>query len=243
MERVNKMAYTLSQMWLSDSLYSLKASYAMTPQGIVVHNTAGSASARTEASNMLSNGSATSYHVVIDETEAIECIPFSRNAWHAGDGSNGYANRNLIGIEIARSMDYSDDKYNRAEENAAEYIAWVCVQYGWTSEQLNQHNWYSSTACPHRLKDHWTTFCAQVDKRIVEIKADADGNPSQSDPTAPTTDEQGKVKVALHGYEREVRGINESGIVYVSVRDLLSMMGYDVGWADGKVTVEYHKTA
>ena len=45
------------------------------------------------------------------------------------------------------------------------------------------------------------------------------------------------------GYEREVRGINKEGTVYVSVRDLLSMMGYDVGWADGKVTVEYHKTA
>ena len=139
------MAYTLSQMWLPESLYGLKASYAMTPQGIVVHNTAGSASARSEATAMLNNGSSVSYHVVIDETEAIELIPFSRNAWHAGDGSTGYANRNLIGIEIARSMDYSDDKYDRAEANAVEYIAWVCVQYGWTSNELNQHNWYSGT--------------------------------------------------------------------------------------------------
>lgn len=237
------MSYTLSQMWLPETLYGLKASYAMTPQGIVVHNTAGSASARNEATAMLNNGSSVSYHVVVDETEAIELIPFSRNAWHAGDGSTGYANRNLIGIEIARSMDYSDNKYDRAEANAVEYIAWVCIQYGWNSKQLHQHNWYSGTDCPHRLKDHWTTFCSLVDKRIAEIKADADGNPSQSDPTQPTTDEQGKVKVALHGYDREVRGINENGTVYVSVRDLLSMMGYDVGWADGKVTIEYHKTA
>ena len=55
--------------------------------------------------------------------------------------------------------------------------------------------------------------------------------------------EEGKVKVALHGYERAIRGKNEDGTVYVSVRDLLSQMGYDVGWADGKVTVEYHKNA
>lgn len=237
------MAYTLSQMWLPESLYGLKASYAMTPQGIVVHNTAGTASARTEATNMESNCSATSYHVIVDETEAIECIPFSRNAWHAGDGSTGYANRNLISIEIARSMDYSGDKYDRAEANAVEYIAWVCVQYCWDSSNLHQHNWYSSTACPHRLKDHWTTFCSQVDARIAEIKADSDGNPSQDNPNAPTADEQGKVKVTLHGYERDVRGINKDGTVYVSVRDLLSQMGYDVGWADGKVTVEYHKNA
>ena len=74
------MAYTLSQMWLPESLYSLKASYAMTPVGIVVHNTAGSASARTEATNMINNSSATSYHAIVDESEAIEIIPFSRNA-------------------------------------------------------------------------------------------------------------------------------------------------------------------
>lgn len=239
------MSYTLSQLWLPQSKYSLKASYAMTPVGIVVHNTAGSASARTEATNMINNSNATSYHAIVDESEAIEIIPFSRNAWHAGDGSNGFANRNLIGIEIARSMDYSDDKYDRAEENAAEYIAWVCVQYGWTSEQLNQHNWYSSTACPHRLKDHWTSFCNKVDANIAAIKADANGNPSQPNPNEPSvdTDDAGTVKVVLHGYEREVRGKNEDGTVLVSVRDLLSQMGYDVGWNDGKVTVEYRKGA
>lgn len=118
---------------------------------------------------MLNNNSAVSYHVIADESEVIELVPFSRNCWHAGDGSNGFANRNLIGIEIARSMDYSDDKYDRAEANAVEYIAWVCVQYGWTSANLHQHNWYSSTACPHRLKDHWNTFKRKVDERIAEI--------------------------------------------------------------------------
>ena len=170
------MAYKLSQMWLPESKYGLKASYPMTPQGIVVHNTAGASSARTEATNMLNNNSAVSYHVIADESEVIELVPFSRNCWHAGDGSNGFANRNLIGIEIARSMDYSDDKYDRAEANAVEYIAWVCVQYGWTSEQLHQHNWYSGTACPHRLKDHWNTFKRKVDERITEINDVSDNN-------------------------------------------------------------------
>lgn len=163
------MAYKLSQMWLPESKYGLKASYPMTPQGIVVHNTAGASSARAEATNMLNNNSAVSYHVIADESEVIELVPFSRNCWHAGDGSNGFANRNLIGIEIARSMDYSDDKYDRAEANAVEYLAWVCVQYGWSSANLHQHNWYSGTACPHRLKDHWNTFKRKVDERIAEI--------------------------------------------------------------------------
>ncbi len=237
------MAYTLSQLWLPENQYSLKAPYAMTPVGIVAHNTAGSASARTEATNMINNSSATGFHAIVDESEAIECIPFSRNAFHAGDGANGFANRNLIGIEIARSMDYSDDKFDRAEENAIEYIAWVCVQYGWTSNEVNQHNWYSQTECPHRTKLHWQSFLDAIDAKIAQIKADANGHPSQPDPNQPTVDEEGKVKVALHGYERAIRGKNEDGTVYVSVRDLLSQMGYDVGWQDGKVTVEYKKNA
>lgn len=179
------MAYKLSQMWLPESKYGLKASYPMTPQGIVVHNTAGASSARAEATNMLNNNSAVSYHVIADESEVIELVPFSRNCWHAGDGSNGFANRNLIGLEIARSMDYSDDKYDRAEANAVEYLAWVCVQYGWTSAKLHQHNWYSGTACPHRLKDHWNTFKRKVDERIAEINENgAPQEPDKNEPSA-----------------------------------------------------------
>lgn len=178
------MAYKLSQMWLPESKYGLKASYPMTPQGIVVHNTAGASSARTEATNMLNNNSAVSYHVIADESEVIELVPFSRNCWHAGDGSNGFANRNLIGLEIARSMDYNSNNYDQAEANAAEYLAWVCVQYGWTSEQLHQHNWYSDTLCPHRLKDHWNTFKRKVDERIAEINEN--GAPQAPDKNEPS---------------------------------------------------------
>lgn len=180
------MAYKLSQMWLPESKYGLKASYPMTPQGIVVHNTAGASSARAEAANMLNNNSAVSYHVIADESEVIELVPFSRNCWHAGDGSNGFANRNLIGLEIARSMDYSGNNYDEAEKNAIEYLAWVCVQYGWTSANLHQHNWYSDTLCPHRLKDHWNTFKRKVDERIMEINENSAPTPAP-DKNEPST--------------------------------------------------------
>lgn len=167
------MTYTLTNHWLPASQYPLKAPYAMSPAGIVVHNTAGTASAREEAAAMIASTAATSFHVVIDEAEAVECIPFARNAWHAGDGAAGYANRHLIGLEIARSMDTTSDRFDQAEANAALYIAHVCRQYGWTSAQLHQHNWYSSTACPHRTKTHWQTFLAQVDQCIAELEGGA----------------------------------------------------------------------
>lgn len=165
------MTYTLTSHWLPASQYPLKAPYAMTPEGIVVHNTAGTASAREEAAAMIASTAATSFHVVIDEAEAVECIPFARNAWHAGDGAAGYANRHLIGLEIARSMDTASTRFAQAEANAALYIAHVCRQYGWTSAQLHQHNWYSSTACPHRTKTHWQTFLAQVDECIAALES------------------------------------------------------------------------
>ena len=161
------MTYTLTSHWLPASQYPLKAPYAMTPEGIVVHNTA---SAREEAAAMIASTAATSFHVVIDEAEAVECIPFARNAWHAGDGAAGYANRHLIGLEIARSMDTASTRFDQAEANAALYIAHVCRQYGWTSAQLHQHNWYSSTACPHRTKTHWQTFLTQVDEYIAKLE-------------------------------------------------------------------------
>ena len=225
------MSYTLTSNWLPADKYALKSPYPMTPQGIIVHNTAGTASAMEEAQAMCTNDSATSFHVVIDESAAVECIPFSRNAFHAGDGSAGYANRHLIGLEIARSMDAESNRFERAEANAAEYIAHVCVQYGWTSAQLHQHNWYSATECPHRTKAHWSDFLAKVDANIAELRAQNAANPAAPAPVA-------KLTIRLDGKDLQLRGENRSGTVYVSARDLLSQLGYSVSWEDGQVVAE-----
>ncbi len=167
------MAYTLTSNWLPANKYALKSPYYMTPEGIVVHNNAGKASAADEVAYMINNNIETSFHVGVDESYVVEAIPFNRNAFHAGDGIGvTSANRCLIGIEICRSMDYSDDKYDRAESNAVEYIAQVCLQMGWDSSYLHQHNWYSNTTCPHRLKAHWEQFKRRVDTRITEIMED-----------------------------------------------------------------------
>ena len=225
------MSYELKSCWLPAAKYALKAPYPMTPEGLIVHNTAGDASATEEAAAMVGNSSAVSFHVVIDEETAVECIPFSRNAFHAGDGSAGYANRHLIGIEIARSAEESGDRFDRAEENAAEYIAHVCLQYGWTSAQLHQHNWYSATECPHRTKAHWSDFLAKVDANIAEIRAQASANPPAPAPVP-------QITLQIAGQLLTLRGENRSGTVYVSARDLLEALGYSVSWEDGQVVAE-----
>lgn len=253
------MTYTLTNHWLPASQYPLKAPYAMTPEGIVVHNTAGTASAREEAAAMIESTADTSFHVVIDEAEAVECIPFARNAWHAGDGAAGYANRHLIGLEIARSMDTASTRFDQAEANAALYIAHVCRQYGWTSAQLHQHNWYSSTACPHRTKTHWQTFLAQVDECIAELEggggasdggtqnegAEASGagstagaNGGGAGSAAGTNADAPTITILCDGQPLTLRGRNENGTIYTSLRDLATALGHTVRWENGMAVVE-----
>ncbi|WP_420829929.1 N-acetylmuramoyl-L-alanine amidase family protein [Nosocomiicoccus ampullae] len=87
----------------------------------------------------------------MDDKEAVQLIPFNRNAWHAGDG-NGAGNRQSIGIEICYSIDngYSGTKsarYKKAEDNAALYIAHVLKQYGWGIDRLKRHYDWSRKDC------------------------------------------------------------------------------------------------
>jgi len=157
--------------------YNIKATYAMSPQYITIHNTANTASARNEVSYMRRNNNMTSYHVAIDDKEAVQAIPFNRAAWHCGDGANGTGNRRSIGIEICYSMDngYSgaySARYRKAEENTALYAAYVLDQYGWGVNRLRQHWNWSRKDCPHKMRAHgrWNIFKNRVQQHLNAIK-------------------------------------------------------------------------
>ena len=66
--------------FIDPSLYSLKAPYHMEAQGIVVHNTHNDASAKQERAYVINNPKCTGYHIAVDDKEAIQLIPFDRNA-------------------------------------------------------------------------------------------------------------------------------------------------------------------
>ena len=121
----------LVQSLITQDKYGIKCPYSMQPKGICVHNTANDASAKNEISYMKSNNMEVSFHVAIDDVEAIQGIPFNRNAWAGGDGANGEGNRNYIQIEICYSKS-GGIKFNNAEKRAAKEIAALLKQYGWT---------------------------------------------------------------------------------------------------------------
>lgn len=186
------MAYKIVNNWLPSSKYRIKAPYAMSPNYLVIHNTANTASARNEVAYMIRNNNQTSYHVAIDDKEVVQAIPFNRNAWHTGDGGGiNTGNRKAIGIEICYSMDngYSgaySARHRAAENNAAEYVAHVLIQYGWGVDRLRQHWHYTKKDCPHKMRAHngWNAFKNKVQSNINRIKG-GNSKPSTPKKTAP----------------------------------------------------------
>lgn len=170
----------IRQMLVEESKYSLKCPYAMTPKFIIVHNTANDASANNEISYMRTNDSSTSFHIAVDDIEAIQGIPFDRNSFNAGDGRNGNGNRNGIAIEICYSKS-GGDRWEKAKTNAVELIVQLLNERGWGIEQVKKHQDFSGKYCPHRILDEgWEDFLNRIREKLGQAPVEVPETPSQS---------------------------------------------------------------
>jgi N-acetylmuramoyl-L-alanine amidase len=105
------------------------------------------------------NGRTVSWHIVVDEKEAIRGDTAQRGAWAAGDGANSPGNRTSIHIELCESGDYA-----KTLANAAELVASMLQERGWGVERLRRHWDWSGKVCPRLMFDDsrwigWSTFC------------------------------------------------------------------------------------
>lgn len=156
----------IKQKLVSSSKYSVKCPYSMTPIGICIHNTANDASAANEISYMISNNNEVSFHIAVDDKEAIQGIPFNRNAWHAGDGGSGTGNRKYIAIEICYSKS-GGTRFTNAEKNAAKLTAQLLKKYGWNINNVKKHQDFSGKYCPHRTLDlGWQRFLNMISAEL-----------------------------------------------------------------------------
>lgn len=143
--------------------HNLKCPYPMTPEFIVIHNTANDASAKSEAVYMKNSEFATSFHFSVDDADVVQIIPLDRNAWHAGDGRAGKGNRKGIAIEICYSKS-GGEKFLKAEENAAKLTAQLLTERGWDVDRVKKHQDFSGKYCPHRtLELGWDRFLKKVE--------------------------------------------------------------------------------
>lgn len=150
------------------SKYSIKCPYEMTPEFLIIHNTANDASAMAEISYMIGNNNKTSFHVAVDNERVVEGLPFNRNSWNAGDGRNGKGNRKGISIEICYSKS-GGERFEEAENLCASYVAYLLKQYGWGIEKVTKHQDYSGKYCPHRTLDMgWERFLNKIREQIGE---------------------------------------------------------------------------
>ena len=154
---------------VSQSKYSIKCPYSMTPEFVVVHNTANDASAQNEVKYMISNNNQVSFHFAVDDKEIVQGLPLDRNAWACGDGANGKGNRKGIQIEICYSKS-GGARFENAEKNAAKFIAQLLKERGWDVDKVKKHQDFSNKYCPHRTLDKgWASFVNMVKDYLNEL--------------------------------------------------------------------------
>lgn len=152
----------IRQKLISPSKYNIKCPYAMTPEFIVVHNTANDASAENEVQYMINNSNQVSFHFAVDDLEVVQGIPLDRNSWNAGDGANGPGNRKGISIEICYSKS-GGARFDKAEVNATKLIAQLLKERNWGIDKVKKHQDFSGKYCPHRTLDlGWTRFLNMI---------------------------------------------------------------------------------
>ena len=165
---------------VSESKYSVKCPYAMTPEFIVVHNTANDASAQNEVKYMISNNNQVSFHFAVDDKEIVQGLPLDRNAWACGDGANGKGNRKGIQIEICYSKS-GGARFENAEKNAAKFIAQLLKERGWGVDKVKKHQDFSNKYCPHRTLDKgWASFVNMVKDYLNELNKPVQSTQSSS---------------------------------------------------------------
>ena len=221
----------IRQNLVDESKYSIKCPYDMDPGFIVVHNTANDASANNEIEYMKSNDNKVSFHYAVDDIEIVQGVLENRNAWHAGDGGEGQGNRKGIAIEICYSKS-GGEKFDKAEENAAEFIASKLKEKGWSIDKVKKHQDFSNKYCPHRTLDlGWERFLNKIRKYLGQDVVEEKNN----------SEEELEVKAWKNGstdetvYE-DLACTKKIGTIYpYEVADCVRIM-------DGKYVVIYYVT-
>lgn len=155
---------------IDSSRYSLKCPYSMKVEYVTYHNTDNNASADAEVRNVKrsDNNAKVSFHVAVDEKEAVQVIPFDRNAFAAGDGKDGKGNRKSIHVEICRNeLGANNPIFKKCEDNAVEVCAQLLKDNGLGIDRLKPHKYWSGKNCPSTTNHK--AFERRVKDRLVKL--------------------------------------------------------------------------
>ena len=98
---------------------------------------------------MKSNNNQVSFHIAVDDIEAIRAIPLNRNCWAAGDGSSGNGNRKSVHVEIClNKLGVNNSRFKQAENNAVQVCAKLLYNKNLSIDRLKPHKFWSGKNCP-----------------------------------------------------------------------------------------------
>lgn len=224
------MSIPYKKLHIPSSKFKLKSPFSMIPEGICVHNTANDAPAINEANYCRNNNNATSYHIAVDEKEAIELLPLNRMAFHAGDGLNGKGNRKYIGIEICYSKS-GGTRYNQAESNAIKLIAKMLHECGWSIDRVKKHQDFSGKYCPHRILDKdngWKDFLNRIQLELDKLKGNIGDDMFIKDGTSSTLRNSfiDKLEVANKAGKIDAKWVKQAKDGSLNVVDMILLQEY-----------------
>lgn len=190
--------------------------------GFTIHSTANELSSARNERDWLENPknqAYTSYNYVVDEKEAIECIPLNEISYHAG---NKKGNWETVAIEMCESGDRS-----RVIGNTLELIRELHEAYRIPLKLYRHYDWLMTSGnyqyrkdCPRIFKDDnwkaWDDFKILVNKRLK-------GGSNMEDKVARLVREE--LEVEFGG--EEVGGWAAEAVDYVKAEDI--MAGYPDG--------------
>ena len=137
---------------------------------ITIHSTANERSTAQNERDWLvnpSNSRKASWHIAVDEKQAIEAIPLNEIAYHAG---NREGNNKSIGVEICESGDRA-----KTIHNAVILIANLLHERNWGVDKLRRHYDWSGKNCPRIMSadnwQAWTGFKMSVERELNRLKA------------------------------------------------------------------------
>ena len=145
--------------------------YPMQATSITVHNTANpNATAANHENYVRNNDLSASYHLIVDDKEAILLVPLNEQAWHTG---TSIGNRTSIGIEVCEFSDKA--RQNATDLNAQKLIAGMLKgtnPTGFNAKYLTINNvrthqsWlqYGTVGkyCPRLILPWWNSFKAGI---------------------------------------------------------------------------------
>ena len=122
----------------------------------------------------IDNGSTSTWHYSVDDTQAIQSFEHNIRTWNAGDG-RGSGNMESISIEICVNR---DGNYNKAVQNAIELTRHLMKQLNIPISRVVQHNHWSGKNCPRALRHGrngitWKDFKNAIQDELQAIQTDS----------------------------------------------------------------------